>query len=721
MILAGDDAVTPVPPTPSRRIRTLPVRVAPLPGEALDSWLEALAARSPAAWGDLLDTIGLRDHPDGTGRSRLPVDMPSAESLSMATGVDTKVLRAMLRTGLSLQAAGDDAGLRGFTLPGSRYCPACLADTGGRWMLWWRLRWAFACPTHRCLLADHCPQCKRQQRTRAIPIEAVPVPGRCALPGGVGRGSPRCGADLSAAKTLRLPKAHPALEAQQAILAVVAAGCAAEGVYRGAPVTAAQYLRDLTALGMRALRYASAADLQAVGIGRTTRDPLRAAVESSAADRLHSAVPSPPTAAQTAVAACAAIPVLAADSVPAAGEHLRWLITSSRAQGLAVSPTNMIWAHGTSDILTSVQLAALTPHLGHAFQVRLRCHSPRPRPAPQCVPPVHRSLPALFWYRWAVPVADTPVGFEHLRLGLSAAVALAAGHRQLDQACRSLDTISTGKRASRVLQALAARPDWPDTAVMLGAMADLLTEHPAPIDYERRRHLSTDTLLPESLWHRICRDIGFTPGSGLRIRFVRCWLYERITGSPARLCADAVNTSAFRAVVADMPRVLYPEMVIALDDAARQFLDDNGLGDEPLRWSPPAHALPGWMSRKPVDTALDIAALHTLVQPRDCRLDAVSERLRVPIWLVREVLNDQPAPRPVQTAAQRRAAGAVTADARKRLTREYFAELYLNQQLSLKTIGAMVGVSRQTVGRLARVYDISLRPPSEGRPPGAQR
>ena len=162
-------------------------------------------------------------------------------------------------------------------------------------------------------------------------------------------------------------------------------------------------------------------------------------------------------------------------------------------------------------------------------------------------------------------------------------------------------------------------------------------------------------------------------------------------------------------------------MVIALDDAARQFLDDNGLGDEPLRWSPPAHALPGWMSRNPVDTALDIAALHTLVQPRDCRLGAVSERLSVPIELVREVLNDQPAPRPVQTAAQRRAAGAVTADARKRLTREYFAELYLNQQLSLKTIGAMVGVSRQTVGRLARVYDISLRPPSVGRPPGAQR
>lgn len=713
--------MTPIASSPSRRIRTLPVRLAPIPGEALDSWLEALGARSPAAWGDLLDTVGLRDDPHGTGQSRHLVDTPAADlvPLSTATGVDTDVLASMLRSGLGLQAADDAAGLRDFTLPGSRYCPACLADSAGRWMLWWRLRWAFACPTHRCLLADDCPHCQRPQRTRAIPLEIVPAPGRCALPGGVGRGSPRCGADLSAAKTLRLPKAHPALEAQRVILAVVAAERACEGVYREAPVTAAQYLRDLTALGMRALRYASAADLQAVGIGQAARDPLRAAVESSTAHRLHSAVPSPPTAVQTAVAACAAAPVLATDTVPAAGERLRWLITSSRAQGLAVSPTNMIWAHGTSDTLTSVQLAALTPHIAHAFQVRLRCHSPRPRPAPQRVPPVHRSLPALFWYRWALPVADTPVGFEQLRLGLSAAVALAAGHRQLDEAGRSLDNVTTGKQASRVLQALAARPDWPETAMMLGEMADLLTEHPAPIDYERRRHLSTDTLLPEALWHTICRDIGFTPGSGLRIRFIRCWLYERIIGSPARLCSDAVNTGAFRAFVADVPRVLYPEVVAALDDAAREFLDDHGLGDEPLRWSPPAHALPSWAGRPQADSALDIAALHTLVQPRDCRLGAVAERLRVSIELVREVLNDQPAPRPVQTAAQRRAAGVVTADTQRHLTREQFAELYLNQHLSLKKIGEMVGASRQTVGRLARAYGIPLRPASVGRPPSA--
>ena len=40
-------------------VRSLPIRVSPLPGEGLDSYLEALAARHHAAWGDVLDAVGL--------------------------------------------------------------------------------------------------------------------------------------------------------------------------------------------------------------------------------------------------------------------------------------------------------------------------------------------------------------------------------------------------------------------------------------------------------------------------------------------------------------------------------------------------------------------------------------------------------------------------------------------------------------------------------------
>ncbi|MFE1907623.1 TniQ family protein [Streptomyces gardneri] len=40
--------------------------------------------------------------------------------------------------------------------------PHCLAETGGRWQLAWRLGWSFACTRHHILLADRCPACLRK-------------------------------------------------------------------------------------------------------------------------------------------------------------------------------------------------------------------------------------------------------------------------------------------------------------------------------------------------------------------------------------------------------------------------------------------------------------------------------------------------------------------------------------------------------------------------------
>ena len=45
-------------------LRTLPIRIAPLPGEALDSWLDALAYRMHMPVGDLLRSVGLNAAPE---------------------------------------------------------------------------------------------------------------------------------------------------------------------------------------------------------------------------------------------------------------------------------------------------------------------------------------------------------------------------------------------------------------------------------------------------------------------------------------------------------------------------------------------------------------------------------------------------------------------------------------------------------------------------------
>ena len=53
-------------------VRTLPIRVAPILGEALDSWLEAIAHRTHTAFGDVLSAVGLaRTRYDGVGTNAL--------------------------------------------------------------------------------------------------------------------------------------------------------------------------------------------------------------------------------------------------------------------------------------------------------------------------------------------------------------------------------------------------------------------------------------------------------------------------------------------------------------------------------------------------------------------------------------------------------------------------------------------------------------------------
>ncbi|WP_374227332.1 TniQ family protein [Streptomyces sp. AC512_CC834] len=59
---------------------------------------------------------------------------------------------------------------------GSRFCPACLEETGGRWQVTWRLGWSFACIRHHVLLADRCPACLRTLDCAPTPAGKCPVP-----------------------------------------------------------------------------------------------------------------------------------------------------------------------------------------------------------------------------------------------------------------------------------------------------------------------------------------------------------------------------------------------------------------------------------------------------------------------------------------------------------------------------------------------------------------
>ena len=148
--------------------RTLPLRVPPVPGEALDSWLEALARRHQVTVGTLVTALGWH--------------MPGSPG-GLVAGIPAQVLRRLEQQAGLPAGRLDDAVLDRY-LPlaaarrrGSRYCPSFLAERDGRWLLAWRLGWMFACTTHGVLLCDTCPSCGQAPAAApAAPGSTRPAP-----------------------------------------------------------------------------------------------------------------------------------------------------------------------------------------------------------------------------------------------------------------------------------------------------------------------------------------------------------------------------------------------------------------------------------------------------------------------------------------------------------------------------------------------------------------
>lgn len=251
--------------------RTLPIRVAPVPGEAIDSWLETVAARTHTAWGDILAAVGL--HNDDR-RPYPPWAITLAdrelEHLQIATQTDNSVELTLQRYHGTAVLIDPETHQLTSAAPwtrraGSRFCPYCLDDNHGRWPLQWRLGWAFACPLHHCLLADACPTCGRAPRSRAYPSDRTPRPGRCPNPSllekGRGRSAPRCDTDLTTAPVTTFSSDHPVIRAQSLINQIIDEGSAQFGVYAKSPQPAMKVLGDIRAIAGRVLHFAAERDL----------------------------------------------------------------------------------------------------------------------------------------------------------------------------------------------------------------------------------------------------------------------------------------------------------------------------------------------------------------------------------------------------------------------------------------------------------------------------
>ncbi|WP_241562302.1 TniQ family protein [Streptomyces hoynatensis] len=713
--------------------RTFPIRLAPLPGEALDSWLEALAHRMDTRYGDVLSDLGLTTTRIGRRNLDLPTDWTvalldqEAARVAHATGVDQKLVQSMTLMRFHGRSVLIDLDTRQVNRKrlwgrgnGSRYCPDCLADSGGRWQLVWRLGWSFACLQHCRLLADLCPNCQRTPRQRLFSLEAQPTPGRCGT-----RPSRRvepirtsgCGHDLSTTHTLHLPRDHPALVAQHHLLHTIETDRADFGLYAQLPQPASVALSEIRAVAGRVLTNVTAFDLFAwapediLGANGASQHPDGATKHKML---IRPGFMAPPTAIRTAIAVTAALRILGQPSPPPAVSAMRQLIDSCRDSAEKTTATTITtWGRGTGPVLRSVQLAALGPSMRPSDQLRRRATSfpTRPRIDEQQLGHRARTLPSVFWPSWLVRLSPPGVYPRLLAPALATATLLVGSRLHLNAAATILGSATDGRVVSRMLQLLKDQQCWEAASVALVRLAEFLDACDVPIDYERRRRLDYSNLLPNSLWAELCRAVEYRPGGELRARVARCVLFHRISGLPIESAPGFADTeqAPFRSECERFGEARPPAVAHALDDVARDFLAAHGAGDEPVAWHPPLALLDDIDLPGPDPASIDIDRLHALVQGHRYSARLAADALDTSIEAVRIVLSEHPAPPVPLTKAQERAAGQSLRIARQLLPEHEFRCRYLEMRQNTRAIARDVGVSPGNVLRLARDYGIAMR------------
>jgi predicted HTH domain antitoxin len=656
------------------------------------------------------------------------LDHDVADALSHATGVDPSVLTAMTLARYDGVALKLNHARREVTRTqlwgrgaGSRYCPQCLAETAGRWSLAWRLSWSFSCVKHLCLLADICPTCQGTPRTRHH-WRATPQPGSCDQPADPalrGRALIRCGHDLTATATTRLSPPHPAIRAQQLIQDAINSGTAAFGIYAAEPAPAAAMLSDLTALASRVINYVPSEHLcqflPAEGVTlyeRAKALPLNRYRPGRADSR--SGTMAPANAVIAATSLTIAMHILGNEETAAATTALRDVFAGGRAPGFFPHrPSTAPLGRHTTSALTTVHLSAIGGWLPPGDQLRYRVATPKPQP-PRKYSSRARCVPTMLWPWWSLRMSSTAtVHTRTVRPALACAVLTVGSTMSPSGAAELLGRPSDPGYVTRTLTVLHRDAAWPAIASALIRLADHLDTCGSPIDYERRRRLAYHDLLPTDEWQRLCHQAGASPGLDARARSARCYLFERISGTPAELAppAYAITDPFQRTTATEFPVHLTPTLQTHLDNAGREFLTRMGVGDEPITWQPPTELGAGLNLPGHDPDRIDVQALHDLVRRRErISWSRLAELLGTSIDAVRYVLEVSPA-LPASfplTRAQARKPSLVVP--RATIGAEELANLYTEQRLSLSEIARRIHLPRRHVTLLVREYRIPLRP-----------
>lgn len=680
--------------------RTLPLRVPLAPGEAMDSWLEALARRNQITVRKLTAALGwtVPNHPGG-----------------LVAGISGTVLRRIeYQAGLPAGRL-DDAVLDRY-LPagavrcrGSRYCPSCLAERDGRWVLAWRLPWTFACTTHHVLLGDTCPACRQVPRVYTGPAGLNP-PGTC--PSSLTRDQ-CCAADLREATSWPLAAGSMVLAAQHWIGAL-------PGLAGGEPGDrAVSVLSDLGIVASWVLRTAPASLF--AGYGEEALAAWHKWHEQPPVIRDQPRRAPPSSAALTAALAATGMSMLAGDGAQAIGA-IRALLPPGAHPG-QMRPAGMPAQHWKqlSGPARGRFLRARDPDLRPADRLRYRTGTPAagiPAASAAQLAARARMIPQLLWPDWAIrltPAAGLLPG--PLRSTLAACLMLPGNPvPAIGEAITSLHAYRASFVIGAALRSLAENGHGSVLAA-ISYLAGYLDEYGSPIDYQRRRDLIPPETITADQWRELCLDAAAHPGEARRHRDAQRYLFQLLTSADLNdpRHALAFTSGSDRSLYLGFTDTLTTGLRAALHEHAAVLLGKAGIG-EPLTWSPPPDCCASLDLPGPGPGDIDLDTVRQLIITEQLPVGEAAARLGTSTEHVRLALEAVPRPArqwgrntlPVVRQWQQRA--------RATLTRDFYEREYVQAGKTLRDLEAETGFPRKFLADRAREHGIILASASDHAP-----
>jgi TniQ/Bacterial regulatory helix-turn-helix protein, lysR family len=711
---------------------TIPIRVPPLPGEAIDSWVEAYARRLTCKVGELLGLAGIPALTKAAWASKPwtagsnPRDFLALSALTGVTVADLNAL-TLARFDGTLVTLAPTAHSHGPArwwphLTGSRFCPACLDETAGRWKLVWRLPWTFACVGHGLLLADTCHACHRRARADwTVQRPLATRPDQCRAPrltqhldeATRTREPGICGYPLAQTATIVLPEGGLVLPAARHLETLLGAGADAQN--RAALITQLDNIYAISRSCLTARARSARGELPEVvakvlaelGDSAGLADPSR----SHLGPRGYEA---------STIAFAVTVAVGATKTGHLDPQFADWLARHEVRDTSRGGPVAMLnrWANADAG-LQQAMLRAAGPRMRTIGRLRFQTDGPTPRPpADHDLARRAAQVPALFWPGWALRLNTGKHEGQALafRAALSTLLVLTGSKAGLEQASTALGRIDVssatrGKSLAWLTRDLKGENSKRDFLAVLCHVAAGLDAHGSPIDYARRRQLFLSVDLDLDLLRDHFDHVGLRLPSQGMLKLYRLRVVELLTGHHPqyRLTPGSTPIDQSQARSYEQATLRNTGAVSAhLEDQARRILQAAGI-DEPISWEPPFAWAPEleWPGPHPDD--LDIRKAWELLRAgqRPATVARAVSTSPKHVWVAALRHPEVAGPGPVSR-------GGMVKIPRSTLPSADQIRTGRDQGISLKDLSVQFGCSYTTIKRLAANYGIQF-------PPGCHR